>query len=290
MDNAAASGQCLNLELNQDMDSLIASARQIFITMPAKASGTSMRRFTSQCMNNETKSTDILENGDFNKDYLMSKVHADAIVTSHLYTNKGLIRLAKYPSRETLIIHIHREERNRIDSAVKHLMTSYCAGSRSSVGRTLNIKRNGTECVLNEGPVVDVIAERRSEVHMSTHDVLNCESYKALQENDPQLVIINYKQVDKLQALLAKHHCPQLELPVHTNIAAEKRLNVFLKLKRGGKINIDDWLREKGPSLEVALDLRKNASCQAKTMHMEDELFACPDETLRVTTERIKGW
>ena len=38
----AASEQCLNLELNQDMDSLIASARQIFITMPAKASGTSM--------------------------------------------------------------------------------------------------------------------------------------------------------------------------------------------------------------------------------------------------------
>ena len=116
---------------------------------------------------------------------------------------------------------------------------------------------------LNEGAAVDVIAQRKSEVRMSTHDVLNCESYKALQENDPQLVIINYKQVDKLQALLAKHHCPQLELPVHANIAAEKRMSVFLKLKRGGKINIDDWLREMGPSLEVALDLRKNASCQA---------------------------
>ena len=106
-------------------------------------------------------------------------------------------------------------------------MTSYCAGSRSSVGRTLNIKRNGTECVLNEGAAVDVIAQRKSEVRMSTHDILNCESYKALQENDPQLVIIDYKQVDKLQAILAKHHCPQLELPVHANIAAEKRMMYF---------------------------------------------------------------
>src|SRR5210317_610596 len=32
---SAASEQCLNLDLNQDMDSLIASARQVFITMPA---------------------------------------------------------------------------------------------------------------------------------------------------------------------------------------------------------------------------------------------------------------
>jgi hypothetical protein len=50
-------------------------------------------------------------------------------------------------------------------------------------------------------------------------------------------------------------HCQQLELPVHANIAAEKKLNVFLKLKRGDKINIDDWLQDKGPSLKVALDL-----------------------------------
>jgi hypothetical protein len=42
--------------------------------------------------------------------------------------------------------------------------------------------------------------------------------------------------------------------------------------------------------LEVALNLRQGASCQAKTFHMEDELFGCPDEALQVTTESIKGW
>ncbi len=35
------------------------------------------------------------------------------------------------------------------------------------------------------------------------------------------------------------------------------------------------------------MNLRKDASCQAKTFHMEDELFGCPDEALWVTSESI---
>eukprot|EP00985_Skeletonema_marinoi_P020733 scaffold12395_cov162-Skeletonema_marinoi.AAC.1 len=283
--------QCLNLEIKQDMDSLIASARQVFITMPAKAGGTSMKRFTEKCMNNRGHGSidNILNNGLFNKKSLIRKVHADSIVSSHLYDSNGLIRLAKYPSRETLMIHIHREETKRVVSGVKTVMSTICNGSRSY---GLSAKKNGTvECILEEGPVVDLIAKREGEVQFATHDILNCASYEALQDNGPQLVIINYKQVDKLQALLAKHHCPQLELPVRENIAADKSMDVFLKLETtGGVINIDDWLHEKGPSLEVALNLRKDASCQAKTFHMEDELFGCPDEALWVTTESIKGW
>ena len=208
----------------------------------------------------------------------------------------GLIRLSKYPSRETLMIHIHREETNRIVSAVKQVLDKVCTKSPKIWTPSLrqgfngvNVIKNGTECILEEGPVVDVIASRTAEIRYGS-DILNCKSYKALQENGPQLVVINYKQVDKLQALLAKHHCPQLELPVHENMAEEKSTNVFLKLQTGGVVNIKDWLREKGPSLEVALNLRQGASCQAKTFHMEDELFGCPDEALQVTTESIKGW
>ena len=288
---SAASGQCLNLDLNQDMDSLIASARQVFITMPAKAGGTSMQAFANKCVGKlkvkDGKDPNILNPGRFNKESLISNLHAPPIVASHLHNSDGLIRLSKYPSRETLMIHIHREETNRIVSAVKHVLDKVCATNPHKV--RLNIIKNGTECILEEGPVVDAIASHTDEIGYG-NDILNCKSYKALQENGPQLVVINYKQVDKLQALLAKHHCPHLELPVHANIAEEKSTNVFLKLQTGGVVNIKDWLREKGPSLEVALNLRQGASCQAKTFHMEDELFGCPDEALRVTTESIKGW
>ena len=293
---SAASEQCLNLDLNQDMDSLIASARQVFITMPAKAGGSSMKQFAKKCMNDSSKTDNILNHGKFNKEYLISNLHAPPIVASHLYNSDSLIRLSKYPSRETLMIHIHREETNRIVSAVKHVLDKVCTKSPKTWSLSLrkgfngvNIIKNGTECILEEGPVVDAIASRTAEIGYG-NDLLNCKSYKALQENGPQLVVINYKQVDKLQALLAKHHCPQLELPVHANIAEEKSMNVFLKLQTGGVVNIKDWLREKGPSLEVALNLRQGASCQAKTFHMEDELFGCPDEALQVTTESLKGW
>ena len=42
-------------------------------------------------------------------------------------------------------------------------------------------------------------------------------------------------------------------------------------------MKLDAWLHAKGDLLEWSLKLRKNATCQAKTKHMEDKLFACPD-------------
>ena len=42
-------------------------------------------------------------------------------------------------------------------------------------------------------------------------------------------------------------------------------------------MKLDDWLHAKGDLLEWPLKLRKNATCQANTKHMEDELFACPN-------------
>ena len=101
--------------------------------------------------------------------------------------------------------------------------------------------------------------------------------------------------VDKLQKLLAKHHCPEMlmldEMPVKTNVAADKTLKVLLNKKgASNSIELEEWLHAKGPAMEWALQLRSKASCQAKTFHMEDELFACPDKTLKVTSASIDRW
>ena len=140
------------------------------------------------------------------------------------------------------------------------------------------------------------IAANSAEVGFSTHRLLTCQSYKAIQENAPQLVFLHYKQVDKLQKLLAKHHCPEMlgELPIRANMAEDKSLKVLLH-KKGtdearNSVDLEEWLHAKGPSMEWTLKLRRDASCQAKTFHMEDELFACPDETLRVTPASIDRW
>jgi len=120
-------------------------------------------------------------------------------------------------------------------------------------------------------------------------------------------VFLHYKQVNKLQTLLAKHHCPELldELPIEVNVAEDKELKVFLHIGKDdvsnaasieelfhekGAVRIEEWLQAKGPAMEWALNLRNDVSCQAKTIHMENELFGCPDEALKVTPASIKRW
>ena len=42
--------QCLNLDVDGNMDAMIASATQIFITMPHKGAGSTIKAFTEKCM------------------------------------------------------------------------------------------------------------------------------------------------------------------------------------------------------------------------------------------------
>jgi len=296
-----SSGQCLDLDSNQEMDSLVANARQIFITMPAKAGGTSMKDFTKLCMKKAVHDN-ILSREELWKDYLVDSLHVQSIIASHLYHEANFLRLVKSPSRETLMIHTHREESSRVASAVKQIAQSICGfrgGEYSNQNQTttkFNVQKNNTHCILDEGSFVNEIAANSAEVGFSTHRLLTCQSYKAIQENAPQLVFLHYKQVDKLQKLLAKHHCPELldELPIRANMAEDKSLKVLLH-KKGtdearNSVDVEEWLHAKGPAMEWTLKLRRDASCQAKTFHMEDELFACPDETLRVTSASIDRW
>ena len=295
-----SSGQCLDLDSNQDMDSLVANARQIFITMPAKAGGTSMKHFTKLCMKNAVHDNILSEEGLW-KDYLVDSLHVQSIIASHLYREADFLRLVKSPSRETLMIHTHREESSRVASAVKQISQAICEfrGQYSNQNETtskFNVRKNNTHCILDERSFVNDIAANSAEVGISTHRLLTCQSYKAIQESAPQLVFLHYKQVDKLQKLLAKHHCPEMldELPIRANMAEDKSLKVLLH-KKGtdearNSVDLEEWLYAKGPAMEWTLKLRREASCQAKTFHMEDELFACPDETLQVTSASIDRW
>ena len=118
------------------------------------------------------------------------------------------------------------------------------------------------------------------------------------------MVFVHYKQANKLQKLLAKHHCPELleEPPTEANVATENRMEVYLRLQKGEDagtvtststsivVKLDEWLHEKSGLLESSLQMKKDISCQAKTRHMEDDLFACPDQAIKVTSSCIKSW
>eukprot|EP00573_Skeletonema_grethae_P010733 CAMPEP_0201707276 /NCGR_PEP_ID=MMETSP0578-20130828/51257_1 /ASSEMBLY_ACC=CAM_ASM_000663 /TAXON_ID=267565 /ORGANISM="Skeletonema grethea, Strain CCMP 1804" /LENGTH=174 /DNA_ID=CAMNT_0048195859 /DNA_START=40 /DNA_END=561 /DNA_ORIENTATION=+ len=80
---------CLSFDPNQgntsqDMDSLVASASQIFVTMPAKAGGTSMKQFTKRCMKNNV-ADNILSLDQLWKKYLVNSPRIQPIISSHLY-------------------------------------------------------------------------------------------------------------------------------------------------------------------------------------------------------------
>lgn len=268
----------------QDMDLLIANARQIFVTMPAKSGGTSMKRFTEKCMKNKITDNilNVKETGFRWKKLLMNSL-PQPIISSHLYTDDNFNYLVNSANQDTLIIYSHREEGSRLTSAVKFVATErLCRG-----------KGNGTHCILDELVLINTIAAQDNEIGFSTHRLLTCQLYEAIHESAPKLVFLHYKQLDKLQRLLAKHHCPELsnELPVKKNVAGDKALKVLIA-QNGVEnfVDIDEWLHTKSHSLEWTLELKTNASCQGKTIHMEYELFSCPDEALRITFESIDRW
>ncbi len=306
--------QCVDLNLNQEMDSLISRARQIFVAMPAKGGGTSMNRFTGRC-GHTSESPDglpfaFIEKDEY-KDLLDKKIvmNSSSIVTSHLSSDKSLIHLANRSNEKVLIIYIHREEDKRIISGIKMIAHHMCKKKLTDREKRLYaqvvVSNNDTHCIINEKMMGKMIAQGHREVGGGSPSILTCSLFTALQLNRTQFVFLHYKQLDKLQPLLAKYHCPELldKLPLRMNIAVDKQDNIFLYdgmgnasnktsiegIVRGKRlVQIEDWLEAKGQVLEESLTLlsqsnkRIAASCQKEIAQMQNKLFGCADEALKV--------
>jgi len=285
---------CLSLDFEDTLDTIISNSRQVFITMPAKAAGTSLKQFTSKCTSKQQIVPDnFINNPTLSKNMLTDSFQLPSIIASHLYVgDKPLVDLVQHSTRQTLIVYVHRDETERLLSGIRQVLTSYvCSRNRvmrSKVGDTsqFNSAFNDTHCTLDEVAVVDLIEKRFGEVGMGSSDILTCKAYEAIEQNAPNMIFMHYTQANKLQKLLAKHYCPELmeEEPSRFNTAKGKGMEVYLRLKKGKDIvNLEIWLKEKRLLLEWALKLKKHASCQAKTKHIEDNLFACADQTVKVS-------
>lgn len=297
---SSPSSQCLSLNFNETMDDLLSKHKQVFITMPPKAAGVTMTFFTRACMmSKDDQYTEV----DFNdvKDvsaYLSSSLHLSSILSKHTLSRHSILNLAKISNRKSLIIYVHRDETERIVSAIKQVLKVFCNFNNKykhvteKITKEYNIEKNSTHCTLDEGPVIQMIQYRINEIQATE---LSCETYGAFEEHDPNLVFIHYKQVDSLQKLLAKHHCPQLleYPPVHRNVEEEEiPWTMSLRLQKDSKqiVNIHEWLDEKENLLEWTLSMNRDASCLGKTKHMENELFSCPDQAIKTTADSIRGW
>lgn len=277
-------------------------ARQVFITMPAKAAGSSLKEFAKKCVKRNDPDN-FINNPTLVRNFLTISSELPSIIASHLYVgDEPLLDLIKHASfRDTIIIYVHREETERLLAGIKQVLSDLvCEKVTCKIGvdvlTEFNMYSNRTHCILDERPVVSLIEKRVHEIGMGAPEILTCRTYDSIKENAPNMLFMNYKQANKLQRVLANHHCPELLAEggvVEANLASQKSRTVFLRLsntKEHRIVDLDTWLSNKRGLLEWSLKLKRNTSCQAKTKHMEDDLFACPEQILEVDPAVVNKW
>ncbi len=275
-------GQCLGLDLDDSMDNLLEKYKQVFVVMPAKAAGTTLIGFALKCMTNSNFRGNILNKDIELRNAFKSQVELPSLVSSHLYTAKPFQSLIEHSTKDTLIIYSHREETSRFKSAVKHVTFRLCQNAEKEGG----IELLENECRVTESKLLKVVETRRNEIALGPQRLLSCETFESIQENAPNLAFVNYKQANKLQRLLSKHHCPGSPYDIMVNVGETKipRSVVLEGSKLNGTIvSLDDWVEGKSGMLEYVFKARSDWTCQAKMKDIEEELFACPDEALQIS-------
>ena len=281
------------LQSDKDIDDAIKQASRVIIVMPAKAAGSSLEAFMLQCVH---EIFPVYPYPNPNPDLLRDEVERDVIetflkgeplempklISSHIDENT-LIKMMRQLPRSVLLIYVHREENSRLKSAIKmvysrpKLRSNYCDIS-------LNETRN--TCITGEDKLISVIKSKDIEIRYGESEILTCDTYDALKNNAPNMLFMHYKQVDKLQLMLAKHHCPEVTSngAIHAN-GADARKSVQTTMVRIGKdkdVDLEEWVEAKGDMLSYALGLREESNkCQSLTRDMEDNLFGCETEFVR---------
>ena len=289
-------GQCLSLDLDDDMDHLLDKYNQVFLVMPAKASGTTYKHFTKLCMKSAgtpifAAKDNIVNDDNFMREAFKHQLELPSLVTSHMYTAAPFKKLIKATTKNTLIIYSHREETARIKSAVKELLNNLCVPKRKDA----MVERLENECRVTESKFLERIATptRNVEVGIGPGRIMGCDVFEKISENSPNLAIVHYKQATKLLRLLSKHHCPEVPYNQTMNVGDKKgTMNVILdgKETNGTIVSIDDWLNAKIEMLEYVWDTRKKDwECMGTLKDIEEELFACPDEALQISGRSYKN-
>ena len=148
------------------------------------------------------------------------------------------------------------------------------------------------KCIIEESVLHDIVSNHFNETFFSTKRTLTCGFFDELERHKPQnMVLINYKQANKLQLAFAQHYCPELitrnEVPIQENVDAMKdRVYTRLansKTKHGlNEVLLTEWVETKRHVLETVFDWNSDFECHGKVRELEKELFPCNDEILHI--------
>ena len=276
---AQISWKCTN---DSELRRKIESSDNVIIAMPAKAAGTSFKRFAQEC--NPPKSADIGFSSNIYdrknmKEILTHSWDMPRIIPAHFWIPEHLSKLLRNASRKTLIIYSHRDESSRFNSAVKHVLTQWCKGEPNPPipeprSKFFN-KIDGDNCYLDENKLIDkVLQPHRFEMHFSTNRILTCQSYHSIEEYAPNMIFVDYSNASKIQELLSEKYCPNMKSTFE--ITTPKTYKIYITREADGEsVLLSDWMDRKMPFLEWTLQLNDQASCLVKTRQMEDELDSC---------------
>jgi hypothetical protein len=281
--------QCLDSE--NILHNLLSSTDQVIITMPAKAAGNTLKRFTEKC--NKASGLTYEHVGNFlnrkepnHFDGILSKsFRVPPVIASHIDNNKNLIYLIKNAPRSTFLVYVHRDETSRVKSAIHQVTSAWCRHlslpPNWAPPENFFVKQEEGVCHTTEQKLIDVVMAKKNEIGIGASELLHCETYDSILQYGPNILFMNYKHADDLQSLLSEKYCPGLngEL-VKENVGSEKSVQIFVQVKNGVSggpkvVSLTDWLTAKQSTLEWALGLNENATCTAKTRIMEDNLFGC---------------
>jgi hypothetical protein len=281
------SGSTISSFNHKTFDSIVNQTNQVFITMPCKAAGMTMQRFSQRCMND--RKTNMFPRDMPRDSIITGHYKMPSIFQGWLKSDKQFVDLVKGATRETLILHFHREELSRIRSAIQHVLVNHICGGNSR-GIALKTKYefdvelvDQNRCIIDEEHLVSIIKGRENEIG---YRFMTCNFFDGIAQNNPSnLVFVHYKQAGKLQHVLAKHHCPHIlkDLPITENVASDKVIQPFIRLKSkksSREVTFTEWFDNKKNVILWAYDIKSYMDCQSKIKDMEDQLFSCPDEAV----------
>ncbi len=285
--------KCANFE--DRLDKLVASSKSVFITMPAKAAGTSLKKFTFECVgrysyqdtkDGKKKHTNFVNKGNDKVKFFTANVVHPKILTSHTYTDYGVVDVLQNTPRDNLNVYIYREETDRLLSALREVVVqSVCTKNQYP---KIKAKRTGDKCIISETVLVDsVLKKKKAEVGFGNNQIMTCDFYKAIEDNFPRMVFLHYSKADKLQQVLAKHHCPNLtDKFFHNNMSSQKTKRTFVRLESDNStMPFNDWLEAKRHTIEWTFGYNEGSKCRGKTRKLEDKLLSCKDQMLEVTND-----
>ena len=270
---------------SSDLRDMISETNQVIILMPAKAAGTSLKEFAIKC---NPPSYSRLKDNFINFDIeqiLTNSLQMPNVIASHINNDDNLIYMINNIPKSTLLIYIHRDETQRVTSAINEVVTNWCRRGNGHPNIILEppskffYKEDMNKCYVSEEQLInDAIKNKVFEIGIGQSELLSCDTYDAIRMNAPNMAFIPPLLVNELQDLLADKYCPDLvNEQVVSNVGSNKEYQAYVRggSRESSPIQLSKWLQAKQNTLEWSLGLNNDATCTAKTRLMEKKLLDC---------------